>query len=100
MAAQEQAMALEPQSCKVCRGAPETIQHIEKKMQACTMKDTKWLGKCILYRRICATYGLEFPMSQWETPTKVVENKMRSRRISSSNWYWKEDPSCDRQTDY
>ncbi|KAF7663723.1 hypothetical protein LDENG_00203700, partial [Lucifuga dentata] len=28
----------------------------------------------IVYRNICAKYGLEVPKSKWETPPKVVEN--------------------------
>ncbi|KAF7655390.1 hypothetical protein LDENG_00056830 [Lucifuga dentata] len=28
----------------------------------------------IVYRNICAEYGLEVPKSKWETPSKVVEN--------------------------
>ena len=28
----------------------------------------------IVYRTICAEYGLEDPKSKWETPPKVVEN--------------------------
>lgn len=28
----------------------------------------------IVYRNICAEYGLETPRSKWETPPKVVEN--------------------------
>ncbi|KAF7656011.1 hypothetical protein LDENG_00047480 [Lucifuga dentata] len=28
----------------------------------------------MVYRNICAEYGLEVPKSKWETPPKVVEN--------------------------
>lgn len=96
MAAQEQALstrAIELQSLQRCTRNYPTYR------KKCKLVQWKWLGNCILHRRICATFGLEFPMSQWETPTKVVENKMRLRRISSSNWYWKEDRQTDRQKD-
>ncbi|KAF7651925.1 hypothetical protein LDENG_00103690, partial [Lucifuga dentata] len=28
----------------------------------------------IVYRNVCAEYGLEVPKSKWETPPKLIEN--------------------------
>ncbi|XP_055359974.1 uncharacterized protein LOC129603341 [Betta splendens] len=42
-------------------------------------KSYQWLERAglkdIVYRNICAEYGLETPRSKWETPPKVVENE-------------------------
>ncbi|KAK7886240.1 hypothetical protein WMY93_025861 [Mugilogobius chulae] len=88
LAAQEQALstrAIEAQiyhtrqdpRCRLCKEAPETIQHITAgcKMlagKACMERHNQVAG--IVYRNICAEYGLETPRSKWETPPKVVEN--------------------------
>ena len=88
MAAQEQALstrAIEAQiyhtrqdpRCRLCKEANETIQHITA---GCKMLAGKAYMEChnqvagIVYRNICAEYGLETPRSKWETPPKVVEN--------------------------
>ncbi|CAL9694852.1 unnamed protein product [Knipowitschia caucasica] len=89
MAAQEQALstrAIEAQiyhtrqdpRCRLCKEAPETIQHITAgcKMlagRAYMERHNQVAG--IVYRNICAEYGLETPRSKWETPPKVVENE-------------------------
>ncbi|XP_051931065.1 uncharacterized protein LOC127607055 [Hippocampus zosterae] len=88
LAAQEQALstrAIEAQiyhtrqdpRCRLCKEAPETIQHITAgcKMlagKAYMERHNQVAG--IVYRNICAEYGLETPRSKWETPPKVVEN--------------------------
>ncbi|KAK7922367.1 hypothetical protein WMY93_009269 [Mugilogobius chulae] len=88
LAAQEQALstrAIEAQiyhtrqdpRCRLCKEAPETVQHITAgcKMlagKAYMERHNQVAG--IVYRNICAEYGLETPRSKWETPPKVVEN--------------------------
>ncbi|KAK7895269.1 hypothetical protein WMY93_020594 [Mugilogobius chulae] len=88
LAAQEQALstrAIEAQiyhtrqdpRCRLCKEAPETVQHITAgcKMlagKAYMERHNQVAG--IVYRNICAEYGLETPSSKWETPPKVVEN--------------------------
>ncbi|XP_051911362.1 uncharacterized protein LOC127593748 [Hippocampus zosterae] len=88
LAAQEQALstrAIDAQiyhtrqdpMCRLCKEAPETIQHITAgcKMlagKAYMERHNQVAG--IVYRNICAEYGLETPRSKWETPPKVVEN--------------------------
>ena len=88
MAAQEQALntrAIEAQiyhtrqdpRCRLCKEAPETIQHITAgcKMlagKAYMERHNQVAG--IVYRNICVEYGLETPRSKWETPPKVIEN--------------------------
>lgn len=88
LAAQEQALgtrAIEAQiyhtrqdpRCRLCKEAPETVQHITAgcKMlagKAYMERHNQVAG--IVYRNICAEYGLETPGSRWETPPKVVEN--------------------------
>ncbi|XP_051924320.1 uncharacterized protein LOC127602290 [Hippocampus zosterae] len=88
LAAQEQALntrAIEAQiyhtrqdpRCRLYKEAPETIQHITAgcKMlagKAYMERHNQVAG--IVYRNICAEYGLETPRSKWETPPKVVEN--------------------------
>ncbi|XP_051914448.1 uncharacterized protein LOC127596235 [Hippocampus zosterae] len=88
LAAQEQALstrAIEAQiyhtrqdpRCRLCKEAPETIQHITAgcKMlagKAYMERHNQVAG--IVYRNNCAEYGLETPRSKWETPPKVVEN--------------------------
>ncbi|KAF7659584.1 hypothetical protein LDENG_00296340 [Lucifuga dentata] len=88
MAAQEQALSTrsieagvyhtrqDPQ-CRLCKDTPETVQHIVAGCKmlagtAYTEKHNQVAG--IVYRNICAEYGLEVPKSKWETPPKVVEN--------------------------
>uniref|UniRef100_A0A3B3HDB2 HAT C-terminal dimerisation domain-containing protein n=1 Tax=Oryzias latipes TaxID=8090 RepID=A0A3B3HDB2_ORYLA len=89
LAAQEQALstrAIEAQiyhtrqdpRCRLCKEAPETIQHITAgcKMlagKAYMERHNQVAG--IIYRNMCAEYGLETPRSKWETPPKVVENE-------------------------
>uniref|UniRef100_A0A3B3HW39 Reverse transcriptase domain-containing protein n=1 Tax=Oryzias latipes TaxID=8090 RepID=A0A3B3HW39_ORYLA len=89
LAAQEQALstrAIEAQiyhtrqdpRCRLCKEAPETIQHITAgcKMlagKAYMERHNQVAG--IIYRNVCAKYGLETPRSKWETPPKVVENE-------------------------
>ncbi|KAF7648062.1 hypothetical protein LDENG_00162600 [Lucifuga dentata] len=85
MAAQEQALSTrsieagvyhsrQDPRCRQCKDAPETVQHIVAgcKMLAGTAYTERHSG--IVYRNICAVYGLEVPKSKWETPPKVVEN--------------------------
>ncbi|XP_055368940.1 uncharacterized protein LOC129604854 [Betta splendens] len=89
LAAQEQALstrAIEAQiyhtrqdpRCRLCKEAPETVQHITAgcKMlagKAYMERHNQLAG--IVYRNICAEYGLETPRSKWETPPKVVDNE-------------------------
>ncbi|XP_078808275.1 uncharacterized protein LOC144994388 [Oryzias latipes] len=89
LAAQEQALstrAIEAQiyhtrqdpRCRLCKEAPETIQHITAgcKMlagKACMERHNQVAG--IIYRNMCAEYELETPRPKWETPPKVVENE-------------------------
>ncbi|XP_054913489.1 uncharacterized protein LOC129377515 [Poeciliopsis prolifica] len=88
LAAQEQALntrAIEAQiyhtrqdpRCRLCKEAPETVQHITAGCKilagkAYMERHNQVAG--IVYRNICAEYGLETPRSKWETPPKVVEN--------------------------
>ncbi|KAK7930437.1 hypothetical protein WMY93_006832 [Mugilogobius chulae] len=88
LAAQEQALstrAIEAQiyhtrqdpRCRLCKEAPETVQHITAGCKMLAVKaymerHNQVAG--IVYRNICAEYGLETPRSKWETPPKVVEN--------------------------
>ncbi|KAF7642179.1 hypothetical protein LDENG_00262910 [Lucifuga dentata] len=88
MAAQEQALSTrsieagvyhsrQDPWCRLCKDAPETVQHI---VAGCKMLDgTAYTERHnqvagIVYRNICAEYGLEVLKSKWETPPKVVEN--------------------------
>ncbi|KAM9816571.1 carbohydrate sulfotransferase 6 isoform X4 [Syngnathus typhle] len=88
MAAQEQALntrAIEAKiyhtrqdpRCRLCKEAPETVQHITAgcKMLAgkANMERHNQVAG-IVYRNICAEYGLEAPSSKWEAPPKVAEN--------------------------
>uniref|UniRef100_A0A3B5PPD0 Reverse transcriptase domain-containing protein n=1 Tax=Xiphophorus maculatus TaxID=8083 RepID=A0A3B5PPD0_XIPMA len=88
LAAQEQALntrAIEAQiyhtrqdpRCRLCKEAPETVQHITAGCKilagkAYMERHNQVAG--IVYRNICAEYGLETPGSKWETPPKVAEN--------------------------
>ncbi|XP_055368950.1 uncharacterized protein LOC129604859 [Betta splendens] len=82
LAAQEQALSTRPieariyhtrqdPRCRLCKEAPESIQHITA---GCKMLAGKAYMKRhnqvagIVYRNICAEYGLETPRSKWETP--------------------------------
>lgn len=61
--------------CRMCKEASETVQHI---VEGCKFRQehTEWHKQVAgtVYRNICAQYGLDPPMSRWETPQKVVEN--------------------------
>uniref|UniRef100_A0A669EZW7 Reverse transcriptase domain-containing protein n=1 Tax=Oreochromis niloticus TaxID=8128 RepID=A0A669EZW7_ORENI len=88
MAAQEQALSTrsieagvyhtrQDPRCRLCKDAPETIQHITAgcKMlagKAYMERHNQVAG--IVYRNICAEYNLEVPRSKWETPPRVMEN--------------------------
>ena len=88
MAAQEQALSTrsieagvyhtrQDPRCRLCKDAPETIQHITAgcKMlagKAYMERHNQVAG--IVYRNICAEYNLEVPRSKWEMPPRVMEN--------------------------
>ena len=63
--------------CRLCKGSPETIQHI---VSGCSqLAGTAYVERHnqvagIVYRAICAQYGLRQPVNWWEVPEKVVEN--------------------------
>ena len=62
---------------RLSKEASQTVQHIVAgcKMQAGIAyieRHNQVAG--IVYRNICAVYGLEVPKSKWETPPKAVEN--------------------------
>ncbi|XP_076610522.1 uncharacterized protein LOC143335176 [Chaetodon auriga] len=63
--------------CRLCKDAPETIQHITA---GCKMLAGKAYMEChnqvasIIHRNICTEYGLEVPGSRWKTPPKVIQN--------------------------
>lgn len=65
--------------CSLCKDAPETVQHI---IAGCnTQAGSVFINRHsqvagIVQRNICAEYGLEIPMSRWDTPLKVVENNI------------------------
>ncbi|KAK1791032.1 hypothetical protein P4O66_002028 [Electrophorus voltai] len=62
---------------RLCRDAPETIQHITA---GCKIVAGRVHMEChnqvsgIVYRNICAEYGLEVQRSMWDTAPKVMEN--------------------------
>ena len=59
--------------CKLCKDAPETVQHI---IVGCKMLAAKaYMKRCIIHRNICAEYQLEVPRSTWEILPKVIENE-------------------------
>ncbi|KAK7925836.1 hypothetical protein WMY93_008146 [Mugilogobius chulae] len=63
--------------CRLCKEAPETVQHITAGCKMLAGKAYMELHNQlagIVYRNICVEYGLETPRSKWETPPKVVEN--------------------------
>ncbi|KAF7665893.1 hypothetical protein LDENG_00129980 [Lucifuga dentata] len=85
MAAQEQALSTRSIEAEVyhsrqdplCRDAPETVQHIIagcKMLAGTAYTERHNQAAGIVYRIICAEYGLEVPKSKWETPPTVVEN--------------------------
>uniref|UniRef100_A0A087XGF1 Reverse transcriptase zinc-binding domain-containing protein n=2 Tax=Poecilia formosa TaxID=48698 RepID=A0A087XGF1_POEFO len=88
LAAQEQALntrAIEAQiyhtrqdpRCRLCKEASETVQHITagcKMLAGKAYMERHNQVASIVYRNICAEYGLEAPRSKWGTPPKVVEN--------------------------
>ncbi|KAF7649568.1 hypothetical protein LDENG_00139440 [Lucifuga dentata] len=104
MAAQEQALSTrfieagvyhsrQNPWCRLCKDAPETVQH---SLAGCKMlagtayteRHNQVAG--IVYRNICAEYGLEVPKSKWETPPKVAENS-RAKVLWDFNFKFQTD---------
>ena len=85
MAAQEQALntkstdhhARQEPMCRLCNDNPETRQHIIPgwNMQAHKAYSERHQVADIVYRSICAEYGLEVPGSNEAAPPKVLEKR-------------------------
>ena len=63
--------------CRLCKDQPETIQHIISGCRllagtAYTERHNHVAG--VVYRGLCAEYGLSQPKNWWEVPDKVNEN--------------------------
>ena len=63
--------------CRLCKDAPETIQHIisgckQLAGNAYTERHNHVTG--VVYRSLCDEYGLNKPQHWWEAPGKVNEN--------------------------
>ena len=88
MAAQEQALntrsieariyhSRQDPRCRLCKDAPETIQHITagcKMLAGKAYMERHNQVASIVHRNICTEYGLEVPGSRWKTPPKVIQN--------------------------
>lgn len=86
-------------ACRMCIDAPETVQCIAAgwNTQAGTAITERYnrVTVTVLWH-ICASYGLDAPKSQKDTPMKVVEKKRYKITWDFKHWqngYWQKKPT-------